>query len=325
MFARERLARFAVEQRNGMDMRIELRTWTAGLMAACLSLSGIGPASGGTMRWPDLLDRPRPKADMRIPYGSDPLQFVDLWLPKGKAPHPVVLMVHGGCWQSDIADASIMNYIADDLRTRGIAVWNIEYRGVDRGGGGYPGTFHDVAAAADLLGKEGPRRHLATDRIVAFGHSAGGHLALWLAARGRIARSSALHGAKPLPIAAAIAIGGLPDLEAAQIPPGDTCDAEPVRKLVGAATPERPDLYNDTSPAAMMPFATPQILVNATRDRIAPPAFAESYAAKAKAQGVEVRRVTVPEEGHVELIAPGTASWMAELAEIERALGLSNH
>ena len=149
-------------------MRIELRTWIAGLMAACLSLSGIEAASGGTMKWPDLLDRPRPKADARIPYGSDPLQFVDLWLPKGKAPHPVVLMVHGGCWQTDIADASIMNYIADDLRTRGIAVWNIEYRGVDRPGGGYPGTFLDVAAAADALGKEGPRHHLATDRIVAF-------------------------------------------------------------------------------------------------------------------------------------------------------------
>ena len=304
-------------------MRIELRTWIAGLMAACLSLSGIGSASGGTMRWPDLLDRPRPKADARIPYGSDPLQFVDLWLPKGKTPHPVVLMVHGGCWQSDIADASIMNYIADALRTRGIAVWNIEYRGVDRAGGGYPGTFRDVAAAADMLGKEGPRYHLATDHIVAFGHSAGGHLALWLAARGRIARSSALYDAKPLPIAAAISIGGLPDLEAAQIPPGDTCDAEPVRKLIGTATLERPDLYGDTSPAAMMPFATPQILVNATRDRISPPAFAESYARKAKAQGVEVHRVTVPDEGHVELIAPDTASWAAELAEIERALGLS--
>jgi acetyl esterase/lipase len=304
-------------------MRMTPRKWLAGLFATCISLAGIGAASGGTMQWPDLLDRPRPKADVRIPYGQDPLQFVDLWLPGGKAPHPVVLMVHGGCWQTDIADASIMNYIADALRTRGIAVWNIEYRGVDRAGGGYPGTFLDVAAAADALGTQGPRYHLATGRVVAFGHSAGGHLALWLAARGRIVRSSALYKAKPLPIAAAISIGGLPDLEAAQVPPGDTCDAEPVRKLIGTATPERPDLYSDTSPPRMLPFATPQILVNATRDRIAPPAFAESYAAKAKAHGIEVRRITVPEEGHVELIAPGTASWAAELAEIERAFGLS--
>ena len=59
-------------------------------------------------------------------------------------------MVHGGCWQTEIADRTIMNWVADDLRRRGIAVWNIDYRGVDRGGG-YPGTFQDVAAAADAL------------------------------------------------------------------------------------------------------------------------------------------------------------------------------
>lgn len=303
-------------------MRIGLRIGLAGIFAMAASLFTMSAAPGSTMRWADLLDRPRPKADMRIAYGPDPLQFAELWLPRGKAPHPVVLMVHGGCWQTDIADASIMNYIADDLRTRGIAVWNIEYRGVDRAGGGYPGTFLDVAAAADMLRKAGPRYRLRTGRVVAVGHSAGGHLALWLAARGRISRKDPLHTGKPLPIAAAISIGGLPDLEAAQMPPGDTCDAEPVRKLTGPPTPKRPNPYSNTSPAAMLPFATPQILVNATRDRIAPPASAEAYAARARAVGITVRRVTIAEDGHVELIAPDTASWAAELAEIERALGM---
>jgi len=303
-------------------MRIGLRIGLIGVFAIAASLYAISAAPGSTMRWADLLDRPRPTADMRIAYGPDPLQFADLWLPKGKAPHPVVLMVHGGCWQTGIAEADIMNYIADALRSRGIAVWNIEYRGVDRAGGGYPGTFLDVAAAADALKKAGRRYRLRTGRVVALGHSAGGHLALWLAARNRIARADPLHAGKPLPIAAAISIGGLPDLEAAQMPPGDTCDAEPVRKLAGPPTPGRRNPYSNTSPAAMLPFATPQILVNAARDRIAPPAFAEAYAAKARARGITVRRVTIAEEGHVELIAPGTASWAAELAEIERALGM---
>src|ERR1700741_3340805 len=107
--------------------------------------------SGRLMTWPDLLERPRPAPSATIPYGSDPLQVADLWLPPGAGPHPVVLMVHGGCWQTEIADRSIMNWIADDLRRRGIAVWNIDYRGVDRPGGGYPGTFQDAAAAADAL------------------------------------------------------------------------------------------------------------------------------------------------------------------------------
>ena len=301
-------------------MMTKQRVWLSGIFLAVAALMATSGAAGGTMGWSDLLDRPRPKADVRIPYGKDPLQFADLWLPKGKARHPVVLMVHGGCWQTDVADASIMNYIADALRARGIAVWNIEYRGVERAGGGYPGTFLDVAAAADALRKAGPRFSLKTERVVSFGHSAGGHLALWLAARGRILPTDALYNARPLPIATAISIGGLPDLEAAQMPPGDTCDADPVRKLVGAQDAGGRELYHDTSPAAMMPFSTPQVLVNATRDRIAPPSFADAYEAKAKLRGNAIRRIVIPEEGHVELIAPGTASWAAELAEIERAL-----
>ena len=285
-------------------------------LAAGAALIAAGGAFAATMNWPDLLDRPRPAADRRIAYGADPLQHVDVWLPAGKAPHPVVLMVHGGCWQTEVAQADIMNYIAADLRGHGIAVWNIEYRGVDRPGGGYPGTFLDVAAAADALRAQAPKLGLKTDRVVAFGHSAGGHLALWLAARPKIALASPLHAAHPIPIAAAISIGGLPDLAAAATPPGDTCGVEAVRKLTG----ERPGRYADTSPAELMPFATPQTLVNATRDRIAPPAFADAYAARARTKGVTVRRVTVPEEGHVELIAPGSAAWTAELAEIKRAL-----
>ncbi len=103
------------------------------------------------MTWPDLLERPRPEADATLRYGGKVNQLVDLWLPIAPSLRPVVLMVHGGCWQSDVADRRIMNWIAADLRRRGIAVWNIEYRGVDRPGGGYPGTFHDMAAAADAL------------------------------------------------------------------------------------------------------------------------------------------------------------------------------
>src|SRR5277367_6157176 len=96
------------------------------------------------LTWPDLTRRPHPRATATINYGEDALQKVDLWLPKGEGKFPVVLMVHGGCWQSSIADRRLMDWIADDLRNNGIAVWNIDYRGVDRTGGGYPGTFSDA-------------------------------------------------------------------------------------------------------------------------------------------------------------------------------------
>src|SRR5580704_9621229 len=138
----------------------------AAALVTAAALTANGASAAPLMDWPDLLGRPMPKATREFAYGSLPDQVADLWLPAGKGPFPVVLMVHGGCWLSGVARLTFMNYAAEDLRRRGIAVWNIEYRGVDRPGGGYPGTFHDVAAAADELGKVGPSYGLRMDRVV---------------------------------------------------------------------------------------------------------------------------------------------------------------
>ena len=282
---------------------------------ATLLMAVAAPAA--TMQWPDLLTRPRPKADAVIAYGADPLQHVDLWLPKGAGPFPLVVMVHGGCWQTEIAKADIMDWIAADLRTRGIAVWNIDYRGVDRPGGGYPGTFLDVAAAADAVRANAAKYRLRPDRVVVVGHSAGGHLGLWLAARDALPLDSALRTGDPLPIAAAFSLGGLPDLEAASVPPGATCGTDVVPKLVGAPTAAHANVYADTSPARLPQPHIPITLVNGSADRIAPPAFAQAYTARVDAP--RMRRVEIAGEGHVELIAPGSKAWAETARLIEAA------
>ena len=156
------------------------------------------------MQWSDLLSKPKPAATRRIPYGPLPQQVVDLWLPDGPGRHPLVLMIHGGCWTKSIADLTIMNYAAEDLRKRGVAVWNIEYRGVDEPGGGYPGTYLDVAAALDAARGAARTYDLDVSRGVIVGHSAGGHLALWAAARHKLPKSSLLHTAAPVRINAVV-------------------------------------------------------------------------------------------------------------------------
>lgn len=195
----------------------------AALPAITLLLMATAPLS-----WPDLTSRPRLKADATISYGPDTYNKIDLWLPQGEGPFPVVLMVHGGCWTSAIADRTLMNWIADDLRRHGIAVWNIDYRGVDRPGGGYPGTFTDVGHAADRLAVDTNTYNIDLRRVVAVGHSAGGHLALWLAGRPRLPAASPLRTAMPLPIAHVISLGGLPDLEATATSPDNGCGIEVV-------------------------------------------------------------------------------------------------
>jgi acetyl esterase/lipase len=281
----------------------------AGAMSQTSPPHGTGP--DGLMTWPDLLGRPRPGPDATVHYGADPLQAADVWLPAGRGTHPVVLMVHGGCWTSAIADRTIMNWIAADLRARGIAVWNIDYRGVDRGGG-YPNTFLDAAAAADALRTHARQYRLDASHVVAIGHSAGGHLALWLAGRPRLPAGSPLRSAHPLPIREVISLGGLPDLEEAATTPNG-CGNEVVHQLVGTR-------YADTSVPRLAPLGLPQVLINGRQDRIIPVAYAEGYARPMRAVGDNVRVRMLDRTGHVELVAPETAAWAAAVEEIQRAL-----
>jgi acetyl esterase/lipase len=277
------------------------------LRLALLALIGFTPAAVTAdtpklLTWPDLASRPRPKADATMAYGPAAEQKVDLWRPAGPGPHPVAVMVHGGCWQTDIADRTLMDWVAADLRDAGVAVWNIDYRGVDRPGGGYPGTFADTGAAADALASHAARYQLDLSRVVAVGHSAGGHLALWLAGRARLPADSPLRTQRPLAIAEVVSLGGLPDLEATAASPDNGCGTEVVARLTGGR-------FADTSVPRLLPLGVPQHLVNGREDRIIPFRLATDYVAKAKAAGDRVELHTVPDTGHVELVAPETAAW----------------
>ncbi len=277
------------------------------------------PAAFKPLTWDDLTKRPRPSPDATVSYGDDQMQKVDVWLPRGKGPFPTVLMVHGGCWTTTIADRTLMNWVADDLRRSGVAVWNIDYRGVDRAGGGYPGTFSDAARAADQLLVSAAKFHLDTKRIVAVGHSAGGHLALWLAARGRLPNDSPLWSAHPLPIAHVTSLGGLPDLEATAKSPDNGCGTAVVTKLVGTG---RADPYADTSVPRLLPIGIAQDLVNGREDRIIPFRLATDYVAQARSAGDRVMLHTVPNTGHVELVTPESAAWRQTRRLLLEQLGI---
>ena len=284
-------------------------------------LCGVAPTptEARLLTWSDLTSRPRPKADATIAYGGEEFQKGDLWIPKAsnrtRRPPPVIVMIHGGCWTTAIADRTLMDWVADDLRHDGIAVWNIDYRGVDRAGGGYPGTFADAAAAADRLPAIARRYRLDASRVVVIGHSAGGHLALWLAGRHRLPKASPLRTARPLRIDTAISLGGLPDLEATAASPDNGCGTEVVGQLVGAT---RADRYADTSVPRLLPLGTRQLLVNGREDRIIPYRLATDYVARARAAGDTVALHTVADTGHVELVTPGTPAW-AEAKRLIRA------
>jgi acetyl esterase/lipase len=271
-------------------------------------------AGAALMRWPDLLSRPMPHADERIATGSLPQTFGELWLPGG-APEKarLVILIHGGCWTKSVADLSIMNWAADALRRKGYAVFNLEYRGVDEPGGGYPGTYLDVAAGVDRAMALVRERGLDPRPPVLAGHSAGGHLALWAAARRKLPPASPLRAPEAAPVAGVIDLAGIAnlktDLETA-------CGADPVRAMAGRPGPGRADVYADTSPAALAPLGVPTVVLHGREDETVPLAIGEAYAARARAQGDKVE-ILAPPGGHVEEISPGTEAFAAFLEALK--------
>jgi acetyl esterase/lipase len=284
----------------------------AGPSVKPLPTDAVADGAKPLMTWKDLLSRPKPAPDATVRYGADALQVVDVWKPAaakyGRGPHPAVVMIHGGCWQTGIAERDIMNWIAGDLREHGVGVWNIEYRGVDRGGG-YPGTYLDVGAAADMFALRGREYGFKTGApVVVIGHSAGGHLTLWLARRSGLAKGDALRGDKPLKVDLAISQGGLPDLRAQTTLPDHGCGADAAAQMAEGQ-------FARTSPPEMPKGRARELQFNNDRDSIAPPSFGAAYGAE---------MITTAGEGHAELIAPGTVSWGKQRAVILKAFGLKD-
>ena len=238
-------------------------------------------------------------------YGSDHrVQRAELWLPRGDGPHPVAVVIHGGYWRPKYGKA-VMRPVCGDLAARGVAAWNIEYRRLGRGqGGGWPHTFDDVAAAIDLL-PEVARGRLDLESVSIFGHSAGGQLALWAAAR----RDSAV------PIARVVAAAAVCDMRAA---------GAVTRELLGGEPEQCPERWDATDPMALVPLGVPIRLVHGADDATVPVKRSRRFLEAARAAGDDVELVE-PEPGHHRApVDPRTAAWEACAALLApRALGAS--
>jgi acetyl esterase/lipase len=261
----------------------------------------------------DVLGRAaRPAPDLKISYDGGPNQYGELWLPipVQAGPVPVVVMIHGGCWLSDYPGPELVAFLSDELRRHGVAVWSLTYRrvGIKENvmGGGYPATFLDIAHGVDHLRKIADRYHLDLTRVVASGHSAGGHLALWAAARPKLPADSPLVMANPLPIQSVVAIAGMPDLAYVAVAVAHACERDTVDKLVDTAGRGEKAAFLDTSPVEMLPLGVKQLMISGVYDSVIAPALALRYQGSARAKGESVDLLTIDNAGHFELISPWT-------------------
>jgi acetyl esterase/lipase len=257
------------------------------------------------MSQPWMLETAAPSADARVPYGDATHQFGDLRLPRGEGPHPVVVVVHGGFWRARY-DLEHVGHLCADLTSRGYATWSLEYRRVGHPGGGWTGTFEDVALGTDYLRTLATRHPLDLGRVVVLGHSAGGHLALWLAGRGRLQPGQPLHTPRPLEPRGAVSLAGVVDLERAHaLRLGDGI----VESFLGGTPEQVPERYRLTSPAALLPLGVKQVLVHGAEDTIVPLTLSTGYHARATRLGDCVRLVSLPGAEHFEVIDPRAKEW----------------
>ena len=277
------------------------------------AFDGAQTLSAQNLTYQDIEKLPVPPADHRIAYGDDPLQFGELRLPEGKGPHPVAVVIHGGCWFSEYDIRHVGNFAAALTKT-GVATWVLEYRRIGDAGGGWPGTFEDVARGADYLRVLGRSYPLDLKRVVVVGHSAGAQLALWLAARRQLPKSSPLYAPKPLPLRGVISLAGITDMKAFR----PRCD-DAVSQLLGGPPEKFPQRYQQTSPIELLPLGVRQWLFHGARDRIVPVGQSREYEAAAKKRGDHVKLTVLDDAGHFELIAPQSSAWHA-VEEAVRAL-----
>jgi acetyl esterase/lipase len=251
----------------------------------------------------DILSLSAPQADARVAYGSDENQFVDLRLPKSKAPHALGLVIHGGYWRARY-DLGYMGHLCVALATDGIATANLEYRRVGNLGGGWPGTFADIRAAYQFLMQNAHKYAFDTKRVMVMGHSAGGQLALCLAA----------HEAG---VKAAISLAGVVDLQRAY---ELHLSNDAVVEFLGGTPAQVADHYREADPMRLA-IGARQWLVQGAADDVVPPALSADYV-RAKAQMKEdVRLVEIAGAGHFDVVDPRATAWMKVGGVVRDAAG----
>jgi acetyl esterase/lipase len=254
-------------------------------VASTRSPSELGPFFDELAEWADAAA----PVGATLRYGDDPSQELDLRLPGGDGPHPVALVLHGGFWRAPFTRRNT-SAVCAALTRAGWATANVEYRRL--GPGGYAAMLADVAAArAHLDTVDAP---LDLSRTMAIGHSAGGHLALWLASTGGASSVVTLAGVCDLEDAARAGLG-----------------QHAVQEFLGGEPSEAPEAYAAADPARRLPFGVPQLLVHGTADDRVPFAHAERYAERARAAGDDCSLLALDGVDHFDVIDPRTEAWRA--------------
>lgn len=252
----------------------------------------------------------------RIPYGDHSSQFGVLRMPTLSGLSPVVITIHGGFWQSKYG-LEENTPLDEDLTRRGYATWNIEYRRMGEVGGGWTGTFDDIINAVNHLNQLKERFQLDLSRVIVLGHSAGGHLALWLASQINKDQMNGIENTLLIPIRSVISLAGVTDLRQMWKIHEDKGMISPVTSFIGGSPQEVPERYRLASPIELLPLNIEQILIHGELDRHVPVDLSVDYHRRAIELGDKVSLVVLPDVEHFMVIDPSSSAWQSVINSLE--------
>ncbi|SCE81901.1 alpha/beta hydrolase family protein [Micromonospora chokoriensis] len=244
-----------------------------------------------------VLTRPAPKPDRTVAYGDHPDQVADLRRPAGDGPaRPLVVVVHGGFWRAEY-DRQHTGPLAAALAAAGYPVAQVEYRRTGQPGGGWPGTLTDVltgVAELPALAAEALPGRVSRAAPVLLGHSAGGHLAMYVAATA------------PATVAGVLALAPVADLGEAY---RRDLDGGAVAALLGGGPTEVPDRYAAADPRGLVPIQTRTVVMHGSEDQQVPAEMSRDFVTAARAAGSDISLVELPGCEHFGLIDPESPAW----------------
>jgi acetyl esterase/lipase len=265
--------------------------------------AAVSDSTQSNISWTDVRAQPQPNAGIRIAYGDDPRHFGVLRLPGDESRttldeepyYPIIVLIHGGCWLNQF-EYDYFDPVADALTSLGFAVWSVAYRRVGDDSGGWPNTYEDVGKAFDFLTNIAHSYPLDLENIIISGHSAGGHLALWLA--NRSAQNPELLSTK-----AVVGLAAITDLQTyADVP--NTC-ATAVPRLMGGTFETNPSAYEDATLGADVARFSDIWLLTGSEDRIVPADQAQNFTKIHNS----VNHIEIAGAGHFDFTSTKTAAW----------------
>lgn len=246
---------------------------------------------------------------------DDKQNWADVYVPPGDhgpSSVPLVILIHGGSWQSSIGADSFVAF-SRRLAERGLAVYNVEYRRVGSGGG-WPTTFKDVAAALDYVPQIRARLPQISDRdAVVVGHSAGGQLAMWAGTRHKLDDDEV--GSRPeFRPRNVVSLAGPLDMRLA-VKLGD----DRIVKALGGTPAQVPDRYTSVDPIQNVDPSVPILAMVGTNDHVVPPVLSQSYVNTVTKRGGWGRVVLLPGADHASIVRPSAQTFPLVIETISRA------